>query len=102
MRAHDVQSRSREPRGLHLDRDLQGSRFGPFTSKAYERSDTLLSQSVCGMGVVRDYYMLQKFNVMEIAKTEEPGFKEGEGRVSKSASGKPAVVAEEPETPVVE
>ena len=54
------------------------------------------------MGVVRDYYRLQKFNVMEIAKTEEPGFKEGEGRVSKSAGGKPAVVAVEPETPVVE
>lgn len=33
------------------------------------------------MGIVRDYYRLQKFNVMEIAKAEEPGFKQGEGRV---------------------
>lgn len=43
------------------------------------------TQSTCGIGIVRDYYRLQKFNVMEIAKAEEPGFKQGEGRlVSKS------------------
>ena len=51
------------------------------------------------MGIVRDYYRLQKFNVMEIAKTEEPGFKDGEGRVSKSVDGKPTAVAAEPEAP---
>ncbi|KAI0779099.1 hypothetical protein BC629DRAFT_1264037, partial [Irpex lacteus] len=27
-------------------------------------------KSVCGIGIVRDYYKLQKFNVMEIAKSE--------------------------------
>ena len=36
---------------------------------------------MCGIGIVRDYYRLQKFNVMEIAKTEQPGFKKGEGRM---------------------
>lgn len=45
-------------------------------------------QSVCGISVVRDYYRLQKFNVMEIAKIEEPGFKEGEGRMKAPAGGK--------------
>ncbi|THG97327.1 hypothetical protein EW026_g4644 [Hermanssonia centrifuga] len=39
-------------------------------------------KSTCGMSIVRDYYRLQKFNVMEIAKTEEPGFKPNEGRIS--------------------
>ena len=42
------------------------------------------------MGVVRDYYRLQKFNVMEIAKTEEPGFKQGEGRVGQKDATTPA------------
>ncbi|KAF7791667.1 hypothetical protein EIP86_002690 [Pleurotus ostreatoroseus] len=47
-------------------------------------------KSVCGMGVVRDYYRWQKFNVMEIAKTEEPGFKQGEGRVGQKDATTPA------------
>ncbi|KIP11220.1 hypothetical protein PHLGIDRAFT_18101 [Phlebiopsis gigantea 11061_1 CR5-6] len=55
-------------------------------------------KSVCGISVVREYYRLQKFNVMEIAKTEEPGFKEGDGRMqtpggSKLAKGEPSVSA---------
>ena len=37
-------------------------------------------QSVCGIAVVKDYYRLKKFNLMEIAKAEEPGFK-SDGRV---------------------
>ncbi|EPQ52634.1 hypothetical protein GLOTRDRAFT_79752 [Gloeophyllum trabeum ATCC 11539] len=43
-----------------------------------------LFKSVCGMSVVKDYYRLQKFNVMEIANTKQEGadFTEGEGRVS--------------------
>ena len=46
-------------------------------------------QSVCGIGIVKDYYKLQKFNVMEIAKSEEPGFKAGvagTGRVQEKTS----------------
>lgn len=41
-------------------------------------------QSVCGISVVKDYYELQKFNVMEIAnsKNEELKFKDGEGRMA--------------------
>jgi len=40
-------------------------------------------KNVCGVSVVRDYYHLQKFNVMEIAneKSSEGEFREGEGRV---------------------
>jgi tRNA acetyltransferase TAN1 len=45
-------------------------------------------QSVCGIGIVRDYYKLHKFNVMEIAKTGELGFKDGEGRVKDSTEKK--------------
>ena len=41
------------------------------------------------MSIVRDYYKLQKFNVMEIAKTEEPGFKDDDGRMKASAESKP-------------
>jgi len=39
-------------------------------------------QSVCGIGIVKDYYAHQKFNVMEIAnmKNAEGGL--GEGRVT--------------------
>ncbi|KAI0703442.1 hypothetical protein BC835DRAFT_1262987 [Cytidiella melzeri] len=36
-------------------------------------------KSVCGIGVVKDYYEMQKYNVMEIAKSGEPGFKEDDG-----------------------
>ena len=46
------------------------------------------TQSTCGIGIVRDYYRLQKFNVMEIAKAEEPGFKQGEGRLASKSEGK--------------
>ncbi|EKM58253.1 uncharacterized protein PHACADRAFT_26773 [Phanerochaete carnosa HHB-10118-sp] len=42
-------------------------------------------KSVCGIGIVRDYYRLQKFNVMEIVKTEEQAFKDNEGRMKTSA-----------------
>jgi tRNA acetyltransferase TAN1 len=40
-------------------------------------------QNVCGVSVVKDYYRLQKFNVMELAneKKSEGNFREGEGRV---------------------
>ncbi|TFY69964.1 hypothetical protein EVG20_g2919 [Dentipellis fragilis] len=40
-------------------------------------------KSVCGIGIVKDYYAHQKFNVMEIAnaKNQEGKFAEGEGRV---------------------
>lgn len=40
-------------------------------------------KNVCGVSVVKDYYYLQKFNVMEIAnETSSAGrFREGEGRV---------------------
>ena len=37
------------------------------------------------MSVVRDYYRLKKFNLMEIAKAEEPGFKEGDGRLEEKS-----------------
>lgn len=47
-------------------------------------------KSVCGISVVRDYYRLQKFNVMEIAKAEEPGFKDNEGRMKSVSGSKPA------------
>lgn len=46
----------------------------------------MYSQSTCGIGIVRDYYRLQKFNVMEIAKAEEPGFKNEDGRVKTSTA----------------
>lgn len=49
------------------------------------------TQSVCGIGIVKDYYKLQKFNVMEIAKSEEPGFKAGvagTGRVQEKTKEK--------------
>ncbi|KAI0346523.1 hypothetical protein BDW22DRAFT_1352636 [Trametopsis cervina] len=36
-------------------------------------------KSVCGIGIVKDYYKLQKFNVMEIAKSNEAGDKEEDG-----------------------
>ena len=51
-------------------------------------------QSVCGIGIVRDYYKLQKFNVMEIAKTEEPGFRKGEGRIEEKDKTEVSVVAD--------
>lgn len=40
-------------------------------------------KSVCGISVVKDYYRLQKFNVMELgnAKKEDVDFQEGEGRL---------------------
>ncbi|KAI0956107.1 hypothetical protein AcV7_006601 [Taiwanofungus camphoratus] len=42
-------------------------------------------KSVCGMSVVKDYYRLQKFNVMEIAdgKNEDENSKMGEGRFTR-------------------
>jgi len=39
-------------------------------------------QSVCGIGIVKDYYAHQKFNVMEIARTKNSDAKLGEGRVT--------------------
>jgi tRNA acetyltransferase TAN1 len=42
-------------------------------------------QSVCGIGVVKDYYAHQKFNVMEIAKIKNAESKLGEGRVTASS-----------------
>jgi tRNA acetyltransferase TAN1 len=50
-------------------------------------------KSVCGIGIVRDYYKLQKFNVMEIAKAEEAGFGDKDGRVP--AKGMPSVETSE-------
>jgi len=40
-------------------------------------------KSVCGISVVKDYYRLKKFNILEIAneRNGERGFKECEGRV---------------------
>lgn len=38
-------------------------------------------QSVCGIGIVKDYYTHQKFNVMEIANMNNSEAKLGEGRV---------------------
>jgi len=40
-------------------------------------------KNICGVSVVKDYYHLQKFNVMEIAseKSGEKRFQEGVGRV---------------------
>ncbi|KAI0784208.1 hypothetical protein C8Q75DRAFT_724712 [Abortiporus biennis] len=45
-------------------------------------------KSVCGVSVVKDYYKMQKFNVMEIAnaKQEEDGFKAGQGRLETKES----------------
>jgi hypothetical protein len=40
------------------------------------------SQSVCGIGIVKDYYSHQKFNVMEIANMKNSEAKFGEGRVT--------------------
>jgi hypothetical protein len=37
---------------------------------------------VCGIGIVKDYYAHQKFNVMEIASTKNTDAKLGEGRVT--------------------
>ncbi|GJE88594.1 THUMP domain-containing protein [Phanerochaete sordida] len=54
-------------------------------------------KSVCGVSVVRDYYRLQKFNVMEIAKAEEPGFKDDGGRMNAVTGSKSA----EPPVPAV-
>ena len=53
-------------------------------------------QSVCGMSIVKDYYKLQKFNVMEIAKSNEPGFQESGalGRVQEKPAGKEQNVSE--------
>ncbi|THH27864.1 hypothetical protein EUX98_g6323 [Antrodiella citrinella] len=47
----------------------------------------IFKQSICGISVVKDYYKMQKFNVMEIANTknEEIGFKEGEGRLAEKS-----------------
>jgi tRNA acetyltransferase TAN1 len=39
-------------------------------------------QSVCGIGIVKDYYAHHKFNVMEIANTKNSDAKLGEGRVA--------------------
>jgi len=39
-------------------------------------------QSVCGIGIVKDYYARQKFNVMEIANMKNSEEKFGEGRVT--------------------
>lgn len=36
-------------------------------------SDLFFFQSVCGISVVRDYYAMQKFNVMEIANAKRHG-----------------------------
>jgi hypothetical protein len=35
-------------------------------------------QSVCGIGIVKGYYVHQKFNVMEIAKIKNEGTELGE------------------------
>lgn len=39
-------------------------------------------QSVCGIGIVKDYYAHQKFNVMEIANMKNMEAELGEGRVA--------------------
>lgn len=39
-------------------------------------------QSVCGIGIVKDYYAHQKFNVMEIANMKNSEAEVGEGRVT--------------------
>ncbi|KAH9003187.1 hypothetical protein EDB86DRAFT_2895958 [Lactarius hatsudake] len=38
-------------------------------------------KSICGVGVVKDYYLHQKFNVMEIANTKNADKLDGDGRV---------------------
>ncbi|KAH9064035.1 hypothetical protein EDB87DRAFT_1557647 [Lactarius vividus] len=38
-------------------------------------------KSICGIGIVRDYYAHQKFNVMEIANTKNADKLDGDGRV---------------------
>ena len=71
----------------------------------FEVEETLIGrlQSVCGIGIVRDYYKLQKFNVMEIAKGEEPGFKAGTGgRVGESSREDGKKAGEEKEETVSE
>ncbi|KAI0084038.1 hypothetical protein BDY19DRAFT_559929 [Irpex rosettiformis] len=60
-------------------------------------------KSVCGIGIVTDYYKLQKFNVMEIAKSGEPGFKAGtSGRVQQSSKAGGGKADEEKEQTVSE
>jgi hypothetical protein len=51
--------------------------------KEHCSSIVCFGQSVCGIGIVKDYYAHQKFNVMEIAnmKNAEAGLG-GEGRVT--------------------
>ena len=41
----------------------------------------MVAQSVCGISVVKDYYKLQKFNVMEIATVKNLRDEGAEGRV---------------------
>ena len=43
---------------------------------------TLSNKSVCGISVVKDYYKLQKFNVMEIANARNLREEHADGRVS--------------------
>lgn len=44
-------------------------------------------QSVCGISVVKDYYKLQKFNVMEIANAKNLKDENAAGRVSDKEKG---------------
>ncbi|KAI0324143.1 hypothetical protein GY45DRAFT_452332 [Cubamyces sp. BRFM 1775] len=47
-------------------------------------------KSVCGISVVKDYYKLQKFNVMEIANAKNLRDEGAEGRVSDKTKDAPA------------
>jgi len=45
-------------------------------------------KSICGISIVEDYYRLQKFNVMEIARGAQSCEDESKSRVSQAMEGK--------------
>ena len=54
--------------------------------------NAIVNQSVCGISVVKDYYRLQKFNVIELANAKN---------LDESTDGTQRVVVGKPDTPPI-
>ncbi len=63
------------------------SRYAHLRPQSDPRFQLLFCQSVCGISVVKDYYKLQKFNVMEIANTKNIRDENATSRVSEKEKG---------------
>ena len=77
----DRQSRKR--RGFLSRRGVQGGSPLLMEECIHALLMNCFGQSVCGVGIVKDYYAHRKFNVMEISNTKSAEVElGGEGRVT--------------------